>query len=193
MSEDFVIDLSFPHNWEAEVLQMQPLILPRRRFIYPKEAEEIERGALHVMVDPEGAPAFLAVCALGFSDPIVPTGVWATPHEDWLCAVAGGYAYLIDTTKPHQFEEAPFRPVLSVTVLEQHKRLLFGGHYTLSAWGREGFAWQTEKLSSEGIEILSIDGDILRGRGWDMRSDQDIDFEIDLTTGKRIDNGVSPA
>src|SRR5208337_1156716 len=53
--------LSFPHRWQAEVLQARPLILPARHFVYPHEAEEVERGALEVLVRPDSvAQPFLA-------------------------------------------------------------------------------------------------------------------------------------
>jgi len=45
-------DLSFPHSWQAEILAARPLILPPRHFVYPREAEEVERGALEVLVRP---------------------------------------------------------------------------------------------------------------------------------------------
>src|SRR5579863_5861468 len=53
-----VVDFSFPHRWKAEILAARPLILPPRHFVYPREVEEIERGALEVMVRPNqrGAP-----------------------------------------------------------------------------------------------------------------------------------------
>ena len=43
-------DLSFAHNWAAEILPSRPAILPARHFVYPRDAEEVERGALEVMV-----------------------------------------------------------------------------------------------------------------------------------------------
>jgi hypothetical protein len=77
-----VVDLSFPRRWEAKILAARPLILPPRHFVYPREAEEVERGALEVLIRPggEGAHPFLATCALGFRDPAVPTGLWSAPN-----------------------------------------------------------------------------------------------------------------
>ena len=46
------IDLNFPHEWQAEILPARPLILPRRHYVYPREAEEVERGALEVLITP---------------------------------------------------------------------------------------------------------------------------------------------
>jgi hypothetical protein len=37
------------------------------------------------------------------------------------------------------------------------------------------------------VEILSIEGNVLRGRGWDMITDRDFDFAIDLRNGERIE------
>ena len=111
-----IIDLSFPHRWQAEILAAQPLILPPRHFIYPQAAEEVERGALEVLIRPDASDAqpFLATCALGFRDPAAPTGLWSTPKPEEICAVAGGYAFLIDTTSPDRFIMIPYRPALEI-------------------------------------------------------------------------------
>ncbi|MGB6191168.1 MAG: hypothetical protein WBF42_01760, partial [Terracidiphilus sp.] len=80
------IDLSFPHDWNAEPLAARPAILPARHFVYPREAEEVERGALEVLVRPQTAQPFLATCAVGFLDPAAPTGIWSAPSPAELCA-----------------------------------------------------------------------------------------------------------
>jgi hypothetical protein len=179
------LDFSFPHNWQAEVLQARPVILPARHYTYPREAEEIERGALEVLVSPREAASFLATCALGFRDPVAPTGLWSAPHPAWLCAVCGGYAYLIDTTTPEQFTMLAYRPVLDVRAAAAEELLLFVGHQRILAWGREGKAWETENLSDEGVTITAIKSGTLRGLGWQMRTDTETPFSIDLATGLR--------
>src|SRR5579871_1105225 len=47
-----IIDFSFPHTWTAEILAARPLILPPRHYVYPRDAEEVERGALEVLIRP---------------------------------------------------------------------------------------------------------------------------------------------
>ena len=195
---------SFPHTWRAEILPTRPLILPPRHFVYPREAEEVERGALEVLIRPgissieEKAPAntegakllepqpFLATCALGFRDPAVPTGLWSTPNPDEICAVSGGYAYLVDTTAPERFTMVPYRPVLELLPIPAQNLLLFIGHRSIFAWGTGGEAWQSEHLSSEGITHAEVQGDVLRGMGWEMSTDKETSFALDLRTGKRI-------
>jgi hypothetical protein len=190
---------AFPHHWEAEILPARPLILPTRHFVYPQQAEEVERGALEVLVHPATVPVeessskrppstkeFLATCALGFRDPAVPTGLWSTPNPNEICAVAGGYAYIISTIAPDRFTMIPYRPVLEVRPLPEQNLLLFVGHHSILAWGTNGQAWQSDKLSSEGLTLEAIDGPILHGLGWDLMTDRETPFALDLKTGLRI-------
>jgi hypothetical protein len=182
-----VSNLNFPHNWEARILPARPLILPPRQFVYPREAEEVERGGLEVMIRADArTPEFLATCALGFQDPIVPTGILSCPNPNEICAVSGGYAYLIDTTAPERFTMLPYRPVLELHPVPALNLLLFVGHRSILAWGTVGLAWESEKLSSEGVTIVAIDGSTLCGRGWDMLTDKETEFSLDMLSGKRI-------
>ena len=183
-----IVDLSFSHRWHAEILAARPLILPPRHFVYPRAAEEVERGALEVMIRPgdSGAQPFLATCALGFRDPAVPTGLWSAPKPEEICAVAGGYAYLIDTAQPERFTMIPYRPVLEVRPALAEGLLLFASHHSILAWGREGQAWESQKLSDEGVAMTEIADGVLRGVGWEIKSDREIPFAIDLRSGMRV-------
>jgi hypothetical protein len=180
------IELSFSHAWQAEVLAARPLILPPRHFVYPREAEEVERGALEVLVRPDAAQPFLATCALGFRDPIVPTGIWSCPKPEELCAVSGGYAYLLNTGEPQSFTMLPYRPVLDVLSLPALGLLLFVGHRSILAWDGEGQAWESAKLSDEGITIRAIEDHVLHGLGWEMMADKETSFALDLHNGKTL-------
>lgn len=179
-------DLIFPHLWHAQILSARPLILPPRHFVYPLEAEEVERGALEVLIRPnENEQAFLATCALGFRDAAVPTGLWSCPNPVEICAASGGYAYIIDTTAPDRFTMIAYRPVLQVYPAYEQDLLLFVGHHSILAWGPNGQAWQSEKLSDEGVNINAIDDVNLRGLGWSMITDKESPFTLDLKTGLR--------
>jgi len=188
---------AFPHDWRAEVLSKSPLIAPARQFTYPQqiagEEDALARGALLLHVHPAPGGTFLATCALGFTDPAMPTGVFACPNPRELCAVAGGYAYVIDTAAPERSTHIPLKPVAEVLVLAEHGLLVFVGFHAIVAWGREALAWQTGRLSWEGIRLTGVradeNGAALHGFGWNMPIDKEIEFEIDLRTGTHIGGG----
>lgn len=178
------IDQSFAANWTAEVLATRPVILPRRHLVYPAVVEEVERGALELMVRPAGGEAFLATCALGFASPAVPTGVWSCPDPAMVCAVAGGYAYMIDTRAPERWQQLGYRPVTEVRPLVQAGLLVFVSFHSVEAWGATGRLWQTARLSWEGVRLGEASETELRGWGWDMRTDREMEFVVDLRTGE---------
>jgi hypothetical protein len=178
----------FPHNWSVEILKTPPLIAPARQFTYPRqitgEEDALARGALQLMVRPASGGTFLATCALGFTDPAMPTGVFACPHPVQMCGVAGGYAYVIDTEEPERSTHIPLKPVVEVRPLVEQGLLLFVGFHSIVAWGRKGLVWESARLSWEGIRITSIDGDVLHGMGWNLLTDREVSFSIDLLTGQ---------
>jgi hypothetical protein len=184
-----MIDSTFAHQWQAEILSSRPLILPSRQFVYPAQVEEVERGALEIMIRPPTFLPFLATCALGFAGTEVPTGVWACPDPAWICAVAGGYAYLIDTREPTRWEQVEYRPVTEVRALAEQELLVFSSFHSLLAWGLGGKAWQTGRLSWDGVRITEVRGETLLGLGWEMRTDRELEFEVNLKTGEHRGGG----
>jgi hypothetical protein len=186
----------FPRSWSAEVLKAPPLIAPARQFNYPQqiagEEDALARGALQLMVRPAGGGMFLATCALGFTDPAMPTGVFACPIQNEMCAVAGGYAYVIDTAQPERSTHIALKPVVEVRVLIAESMLLFAGFHSIVAWGRNGLAWESARLSWEGVHITGIDGDRLHGTGWNLMTDREVAFSLDLLTGEHQGGGFAP-
>ena len=77
----------------------------------------------------------------------------------------------------------PFRPVLKVLPATGANLLLFVDHRSILAWGKNGEAWHSEKLSDEGVTIAGIKGGTLRGIGWNMMTDEDTPFSLDLRNG----------
>jgi hypothetical protein len=191
-------DLSFPHNWRAEILTAPPLIAPARQFTYPRpvpgEEDALARGALQLLIHPQTGGSFLATCALGFTDPSMPTGLYSCSNPQELCAVAGGYAYVIDTATPDRSTHIPLRPVVEVLPLPDHVLLLFAGFHSILAWGREGLAWQTARLSWEGLRLTDVRTAAnatpqLHGLGWNMHTDKEVEFAVDLRTGAHTGGG----
>ena len=80
----------------------------------------------------------------------------------------------------------PYRPVLEIRPAVEEGLLLFIGHRSILAWGREGQAWESEKLSDEGVTITAIEACELRGTGWHMKSDSETAFALELRSGRRI-------
>ena len=188
-----MIENGFPSNWSCEILAAPPLIAPARQYTWPQaiagEEDALARGAVRVMVRPRMGGAYLLTCALGFRDPTMPTGVFACPDPDWLCALAGGYAYLASTLAPGQVTLLAMKPVVEVRAVPEQGLLLFVGFATILAWNAEGFAWETARLSWEGLRVVSVTGGECIGFGWDLMADREVEFRVDLRTGAHTGGG----
>jgi hypothetical protein len=183
--------MGFRQSWTAEVLAGPPMIAPARQFTYPLqvagEEDALARGALLVSVRPQSGGSFLATCALGFTSASMPSGVFACPNPDEMCAVAGGYAYVVNTLRPEGCVQIGLKPVVEVMVLEE--LLVFVGFHAIVAWGRDGLAWETARLSWEGLRITKTTGSEIVGFGWEMRTDKELEFRVDLRTGVHTGGG----
>jgi hypothetical protein len=183
----------FARDWAAEILTAAPLIAPARQYVWPMriegEEDSLARGALRVMVRPPEGGQFLLTCALGFRDPSMPTGVFGCPDAEELCAVAGGYAYLAKVSEPEQCTLLRMKPVVAVYPAVAAELLLFVGFQTILAWGRDGVAWETGRLSWEGVKVTAVSEDEVVGLGWDLRGDIEVDFRVDLRTGAHTGGG----
>ncbi len=187
------VDTTFPHDWRVEILETSPLIAPARHYFYPGAVEEIERGALQILLraQPESA-AVMATFALGFADPTLPHGVWSCPNPRQVCAIAGGYAYIVDAYRPEEWMQIPYRPVTWVRPAREQALLLFARFHTLWALGAGGRAWETSRVSWEGLRVTEIEGGRLRGFGWDLDTDTEVAFTVDLATGQHT-GGAGPS
>jgi hypothetical protein len=63
------------------------------------------------------------------------------------------------------------------------------GFHTVLAWGVGGVAWETKRLSWEGVRVTRVEDEVLRGLGWDMMRDVEVEFAVDLRTGEHTGGG----
>jgi len=183
----------FLYNWTARTLSKPPLIAPVRQFTYPLhvpgEEDAMARGALLLDIKPMIGGSFLATCALGFRDEALPTGVFACPRHDDLLAVAGGYAYLIDTLNPDRCVHLPIRPVTQILAAPANGLLFLAGFHNVVAIGANGLRWQSGRLSWEGVTLSGVHEGRLHGTGWNLHTDAEVPFTLDLESGAHEGGG----
>jgi hypothetical protein len=186
---------TFPQTWIARILTSPPLIAPARQFTYPLpipgEEDALARGALLLDIKPHAAPNFLATCALGFRDPSLPTAIFSCPRPDDLLALAGGYAYLIDTQLPGRCLHLPLRPVTAILSAPEAGVILLAGFHHALALDANGIRWQSARLSWEGLTLNEIRDNQLHGLGWNMPTDRELPFTLDLDTGAHTGGGFA--
>lgn len=186
------LDFVFPRNYDVALLEAAPPVHPVEKLHhYPVELEEGDRSGAYLRVVPRQSPAWYGFFALGFDSDQVVNRVCSCPDPDSLCAVVGGYAYVVKADDPGKWFRIEQRPVVDLRVDLESGLLLFTGFTTITALGHEGLRWASGRLSWEGVTVTGIAGGKLHGRGWDAISDKEVPFEVDLTTGKHT-GGARP-
>jgi hypothetical protein len=192
MASRLKLDFAFPRNYDAALLGTAPLIHPVEKLHhYPLELEEGDRAGAYLRVMPHEGEPWYGFFALGFESGEVVNMVCSCPDPDSVCVVAGGYAYVVETRNPARWFRLEQRPVVDLRADIESGLLLFAGFTAIVALGPEGVRWTTGRLSWEGITITRIGQGKLQGRGWDAMSDKEVDFEVDLLTGKHA-GGARP-
>src|SRR5262245_20910024 len=192
MKSHFRFDFTFPRNYEVKVLGSPPLPHPLEQLHhYPVKLEEGDRTGAYLRVAPRQGPAWNGFFALGFESDQVVSAICSCPDPDSFCAVVRGYAYVVNAIDPTQWFRVEQRPVIELRALFGEELLLFSGFTTISAVGRSGLKWTTERLSWEGLSRIEVAGQQLRGLGWDAVADKEVPFEVDLRTGKHT-GGARP-
>jgi hypothetical protein len=185
-------EFTFPRFYQAEILDRLPMLIEEpRQLVFPKRVEEVERGALIVRVRPQTRKQWVGIFARGFDSERAITGLFSTPHADWLCAVSGGYAYLVNANQPEQWHFVKSRPVVEIRAAGHAAVLILADFQTISGFTSEARLWQTAPLSWEGLKISVFSGHELQGLGWDALQDRDIPFTVNLHTGEHA-GGAAP-
>jgi hypothetical protein len=174
----------FPRNYEIKPLGSYSLVNPTEELHqFPTRLEEGDRIGAYVRVRPTGVPAWVGFFARGFESNDVANGIYSCPDPGALCVVVGGYAYVVETRTPQKWIQIEQRPVVQLKAVPSLDRLVFVGFTTITAIGESGRLWTTERLSWEGISIVDVEGGVLSGLGWDMMTDKEVPFAVDLITG----------
>jgi hypothetical protein len=200
-----LFDQTFPRNYTAAEHAFDVAAFVDKRglvtlapnashqFFFPPEiTSEIENVAhVAVRVTPKGTTPWTGVFACGFDSNKVASGLYSHPDPDRLCVVAGGYGYITIVRDPELYERVIAQPVVSVHPAREAGLLLFADFTNISAYGPEGVVWRTERLTWEGLRITDVSATSVRGYGWDMPKDREVEFTVDLRTGQHV-GGAAP-
>jgi len=83
------------------------------------------------------------------------------------------------------------RPVTQVLPAPSANCIILAGFHEVAAIGANGLLWQSARLSWEGITLTEVRENTLHGLGWNLQTDREIPFTLDLTTGQHQGGGFN--
>lgn len=186
-----MIEQKFPSSFNIKVLSEIKSGKTKRLF-YPGAAESGGHDGLNVRVFPHESEAWIGIFASGRFGPKTITGVFATPNPTKLCVVAEGQAYIVDVANLKEYESLPIVPVIAVRSSVKYRLLIFANHTELLAIGANGIAWRTERLSWDSLKLTTMTDETLCGVFWDIQTESEQSFSVDLATGTHTGGAFVP-
>lgn len=186
------IDNPFPSLFEFRILTEIGSGDTRRMF-FPGAVKSGGHDGINVRIVPHEGEAWVGTFASGRFGNKAITGVFATPNPSKLCVVAGGQAYVVDVTNPKAHEEISLVPIIAVRSSEKYRLLIFANHTELLAIGDNGIAWRTERLSWDGLKLTAMDDENIRGVFWDIQSESERSFIVNLADGTHVGGAFVPS
>jgi hypothetical protein len=154
-------------------------------FWYPGASRVGGRDGVVLAIEPGSAAPWIGTFASSFARGV--TCAVALPDGKNLAAVSKGAAYRVAAHDPLDWNEIPARGASEPVVIEALELVLFVDDAVVSAYGRDGLAWQTERLVWDQLNVGRVDGCTLEAEGFDAPADRIVSFTIDLRTGEAVD------
>jgi hypothetical protein len=181
----------FPAAFGFERLSELPSRCVKRLF-YPEANATGGHDGINVHIIPNQGEEWIGTFASGGFGPNTVSEVCSTPNPTKLCVIAEGQGYIVDVEHTDSWESVPIIPVLAVCSSAKHRLLIFANHTELVALGAEGIAWRTARLSWDSLKLTSMSEDELCGVFWDIRSDSQQSFTVNLENGTHIGGANFP-
>ncbi|MCP3660559.1 MAG: hypothetical protein GY830_09715 [Bacteroidetes bacterium] len=176
------IDHTFSSNYEIE-LQLYPA--NDSIYYYPSN-EAAQYGSSITLKIKYEDKSWIGCFAAGTFSGNNDYKVYSAPNPDWFFLITNGEGYYICSKNKDKWEEVKSNPIISIYPLIDNKLILFKDYTEISAYDIDGLKWETSRLSFDDFEITSINESYVKGKYWDIRSDSEETFKVDLSTGKHI-------
>jgi hypothetical protein len=186
------IDLELPHSYEVDEIPELPgtgqFDLPLLYFPRPKARPE--HNGLWLRIRPLKGKPWIGVFAFLYESYPAMTRVISTFDPDYVCIIAKGAGYIVNTAEPDMWQQIPIKPVLDVRLIREGQLLLVADHTRLAAFDKTGLAWCSPRLCWDDLRISTITDEVIEGTGYDP-TDPSVErpFAVNIRTGESL---ISP-
>lgn len=176
------MDTIFSHTYRCMQLTELPFSASRH-YYFPGASTQAGRDGVLVEVHSEHGQPWLGTFAFGQAGQGGVSGIFTTPNSERFCIVSKGNGYLVNATKPTEWESIQAIPIIDVRQITAHKIIVFADYTALVAYGQAGIKWKTKRLTWDNLKIVEVTDDFIKGEFWDIRSETTANFVVDLATG----------
>ena len=106
------------------------------------------------------------------------------PDSDSCYVSVLGTGYILNVQRPADWTGLQLYPVRQSVIVSNPRLLILGSFTQITAYGREGQEWTTERLCSDQLKIVGINGGWIECSGWDAPTAREVSLRVDISSGK---------
>ena len=174
------INKDLEHKYDFQILEeLKP---GYEIYYYPGAEVRGGKNGIIVQIDSE-KKTWMGVFAPGTISKNGLYGVYASPHFNKLCVVANGAGYFVSSDNPKEWEEIKSIPIIYTGISKAKNVIIFADYTELIAYDNTGVRWKTKRLSWDGLKIIELSDDYIKGEYYDIRTEKNELFKVDLISG----------
>lgn len=93
---------------------------------------------------------------------------------------------MVMSDEPSRYEDIPVYPVMGVFPAREANLLLFSDYTSIAAYGIDGKAWQSDRISWDGLRISEVTAKHIKGIAWSAPEGKEVQFLLDITSGRQV-------
>jgi len=186
-----ITDLSFHHNYEISLVNEIPGISGKtEQFYYPGASTDGIAGVpggIWVSIIPKQRPPWMGFFAEQYQSPPAISAIASSPHPLMFCVISSGFGCIVNAEDPDNWIKLECFPILDVRFITSPAEILLFSDFTkLVAYGTRGKLWRTQDVCWDNLKIKEMTQESIIGTGWNFPSSKEMDFEVDLKTGRIV-------
>jgi hypothetical protein len=187
-------DLSFDPNYEISLADEIPGISGKvEQFYYPGASTSGIAGisgGIWVRIIPRNKSPWMGFFAGQYQSPPAISAIASSPNPLLFCVVSFGTGYIVNAEDPRDWMKVVCFPILDLRSIPSTQLLLFSDFTKIVAYGPHGKAWHTQDVCWDKLTIQEVTTERVLGSGWNAPKSREMDFEVDLKTGRILRGGA---
>jgi hypothetical protein len=178
------LNLDFKNNYQCHIV-LELIANEMNRLFFPGTTDQGGLDGITIKVSPlHGDPWTGTFAFSSIATHKGATGVFSMPNPDYICVIAKGNGFLVPVYDPKKYEIIQAVPIIDGRSILDKKMLIFSTFTDIIAYSVQGLLWRTERLAWNDMKIIKVTNDFLVGEFWDLASDRNQTFIVDVLTGK---------
>jgi hypothetical protein len=153
--------------------------------------EKLGDWRLAIEIRTVDGPSWVGVFGGGYNSKVAYEGIMSTPDPSQVLVVAQGQPFLVSVNDPTSVVHPPCYPVTQILVVPTQSIIALADFNGIACIGKKGLIWVNNEVADDDVRLLGFEDGAIRAQGFVAPRNTDMQFRIDILTGKRLDRDLN--